>query len=457
MSTPRLARTAVAATAAWMASGASPCSTEYGPPRMPIAAAMGERPTADSERGAAILWALIFVTITAGLVVSQNAYTSARRNSRDARYNRASMAETFARSGLQDAVGWFHGRANQPITDFSPAYDPHGIPPRIETIAPDIGLVREFPINGNLWGRYEVRKTDARDVSRERGNLVPGSAWELGVRAFIFRRRSAEAAFDQLPNQLVGTKSLSSELRWLNISTPAPAALCVDEPGRTTLGSKAILDGAGSIAIAYRDPATLLPVPSILTPLIDAAAIVTGALQQLGSPTYDATPARVFAMSIDELRTYSDVTLETEVGGGGWDWARLLAWLRSILTHSAPAEDAVATDSTPRIDGRLVVTKSLRLDGKLQIVNSLLVIDGNLTSSMAADVQIDGIVYVNGDATLAAGKIDINGLLVVRGTAKIGTGFLSTGITLRYDAARIEQVRRTVGRYREQRSRNPVQ
>lgn len=421
---------------------------------------MGERSTASREGGTAILWALIFVTITAGLIVSQTAYTAARRNTRDARYNRAAMAETFARSGMQDAVGWFHGRAEQPITEFKPVYEPHAIPPRIETIDPAIGLVREFAINGNLWGRYEVRREEARDVSAQRGISVPGSVWELGVRAFIYRKRSEQAHFDQAPNQLVGTKAITSELRWLNICAPAPAALCADQPGKVTLGAKAVVDGTTSIAIAYRDPATLLPAPTLLTATIDSAAVLSGSLLQLSSPSYDATPERVFGMRLDELRSYSDVTLETDVGASGWDWARLLAWLRSILTRSGTgtsADTTSGTDSTPRIDGRLIVTKSMRLDGKLQLVNSLLVVDGNLTATALADVQIEGMVYVSGDANLSAGKIDIKGLLVVRGEAKLGAGFLSTGTMLRYDAARIDQVRRTVGRYREQRSRNPAQ
>lgn len=425
------------------------------------------------QRGSAIVWALVFVAITSGLVVTHTAFMASRRGDRDARYNRAAMADTFARSGLQDALSWFHSRSNQPITVFDPVRDPHGTPPRIETLDPTIGLVREFEINGNLWGRYEVRHENTRDISSQRGNLVPGSVWELGVRAYVYRMRDAKKSFNVGPNQLVGTKALTSEIRWLQINPPAPAALGVDDPGKVTLGAGANLEGGAVSAIAYRDPATL-PGSTDHAPTIAAGATVTGAPVQLAAVVYDAAPERVFGMRLDELRTYSDVSMDKNVGAGGWDWAGFMEWLRTVLSgggargagdwdslgdaDSANTPGTVSpqptSTTTPTIDSRMIVAKGLRLEGKLAIKNGLLVIDGDLTTALGNDTRIDGVVYVTGNAILDKGKFEVNGAMIVRGQVKLGTGS-GSNVVLRYDTARIDELRRTVGKYRAQRGRNP--
>ncbi len=417
------------------------------------------------QQGSAIIWALLFVVITSGLVVSHTAFMASRRGDRDARYNRAGMADTFARSGLQDAVGWFLGRSNQPITTFDPANDPSGTPPRVETLDPTLGLVREFEINGSLWGRYEVRREEALDISTQRGDLVPGSVWALGVRAFVFRKRDAARKFNEEPNQLIGTKKLDGEIRWLQISPPATAALCADDPSKVVIGGGAKIEGGSMIGIAFRDAASITPSPSSSSPSIATGASVTGAPSVLATPTYDASPERVFAMRSDELRTYSDLSLDSPVGTGGMDWAAFLAWLRSALSGGgspmptmpmSPTPTSPTTTpptTTPTIEGKLLVASGLRLGGKLVVKNSVLFVDGDLTSDTGADTKIEGVVYVSGNAVLDKGNFELTGALIVRGQVKLGTGLLNS-VTLRYDAAKIEQLRRSVGKYRTQRGRN---
>lgn len=419
------------------------------------------------ERGSAIIWALVFVAITSGLVVTHTAFMASRRADRDARYNRVALADTFARAGVQDAVSWFHGRSNQPITTFAPTNDPHAIPPRMETLDPTIGLVREFEINGNLWGRYEVSQADTHDISSQRGNLVPGSVWELGVRAYVFRRRAPDKGFRDSPNELLGTKALTSEIRWLQVSLPAPAALCVDDPAQVTIGAKGEVSGGSSVAIAYRDPAAMPVPPLVDVPTLTAGAQVQGAPALLPATVYGITPEQVFAMRIDELRTYSDVSIDKNVGSGGYDWTGFLAWLASLFpmptgtTAGSFLPGFSTSPPTPSsnvisIDGKLIVAKGLRLDGKMAVTNSLLVVDGDLTAGPSNDTRIDGVVYVTGNAILDQGKFEVNGSMIVRGQVKLGTG-LATSAVVRYDANKIDLLRRTVGKYRAQRARNPAQ
>ncbi len=110
----------------------------------------------------------------------------------------------------------------------------------------------------------------------------------------------------------------------------------------------------------------------------------------------------------------------------------------------------------PTALGKLVLAKGLQLDGELVLQNSLLVVDGNLTTTALQRTRIDGVVYVTGDALLERGTFELNGALVVGGRVRLGTGFGGT-TTIRYDASRIENLRQTVGKYRMQRGRSPAQ
>ncbi len=405
-----------------------------------------------------MLWALVFVTVTAGFVVSHMVFMAARRGERDARYNRAAMAETFARSGVQDAVGWFHQRSSQPITVFDPQNDPSSDPPRNETIDPALGLVREFEISGSLWGRYEVRRESVADISSQRGDLVPGSVWEVGVRAFVYRRRDAARSFNEEPNQLIGTKAMTSEIRWLQVNPPAPAALCADDPSQVQIGANASIDGGAAVAIAYRDAAAIDPPPATTTPTFATGATVAGMPTVLPTAIYEADAERVFAMRLDELRSYSDATLDIDVGGaaGGRSFAQFLAWLRSLFGGSIATSATTPVDATPDVLGKLIVARGLQLAGDFRVKNSLLVVDGDLTTAAGQHTQISGIVYVTGNAVLDKGEFELDGTMIVRGRVNLGSGAINR-VTLHYDAAAIEQLRRTVGKYRPQRGRNPGQ
>ncbi len=376
---------------------------------------------------------MLFVIITTSMVVSHTAFMAARRGERDARFNRASLAETFARSGLQDAIGWFRSRSSQPISAFDPTLDPTATPPRIETIDPTIGLVREFEIRGDLWGRYEIRHTEVSDISSQRGDLAPGSAWEIGVRSYIFRRRDPAAPFDAEPNLQVGSTSVTSELRWLHVNPPAPAALCVDSPADVRIGAQAEIDGSGGAAIAYLDPAVTM---SLDTTSLDAEATVTGSPAELATTVYDANSGAVFGMRLDELRAYSDALFD-EGGPDANAWA-LVKWLEE--------------DETRRSGKLVYVAGGLTLIGTIALEDVLLVVDGPLYDHLGHQTVIDGVLYVTGETKSGEGILKVNGVMISRGFVKLGDYRDVADIVLRYDAAAIERVRASVGRYRQRRA-----
>ena len=109
------------------------------------------------------------------------------------------QATNFARSGLTEAINWLRRQVVQPVTVFEPVLDTAATPQIIDTLEPDIGLVREFQITGNIWGRYEVWKqwdadpdparlawrqqVQVRDVSLLRDS---NSAWSSSMRALAW-------------------------------------------------------------------------------------------------------------------------------------------------------------------------------------------------------------------------------------------------------------------------------
>ena len=134
------------------------------------------------ERGAVMVWALIFVIVTAGMIISHSAYMASHRQTMDVHLKRKPLAANFARAALTDGLSWFQAQATQPVAEFAPRKDTAVNPPVLDTLDPTLGLVREFEIRGNLWGRYEIRKDEAMDMSLQYGSSSPGSVWDLAAR-----------------------------------------------------------------------------------------------------------------------------------------------------------------------------------------------------------------------------------------------------------------------------------
>ena len=231
------------------------------------------------------------------------------------------------------------------------------------------------------------------------------------------------------------------------------------------MGWNGSVDGTSGIAIAFRDPMSMDVPPAETTPGIHGSATVAGAPAQLALSTYDASAERVFAMRLDELRAYADVILDQPVGssGSGWSWEAFSRFVGSLLAGNdlaTAAADSSATltstapePATPRIENRLIVTRDFELGGSLELKNSLLVVDGDLTTKAGQNTLIEGVVYVVGDARLDKGTTEIKGSLIVRGDLRLGTGFVNTA-SVQYDVQRIEKLRRTVGKYRARRGRS---
>ena len=113
---------------------------------------------AESESGVALILGILFTIVVTGMVLSGSLVMEAHRSKTETSFRLHGQALQFARAGLIEGLGWFRKSKTQPVTDFDPVFDPGANPPVLETIDPEIGIVREFQISGSVWGRYEVWK-----------------------------------------------------------------------------------------------------------------------------------------------------------------------------------------------------------------------------------------------------------------------------------------------------------
>jgi hypothetical protein len=340
------------------------------------------------------------------------------------RFRQKPLAESFARSGLTDALAWFRKQPTQPVTAFDPKLDPAGDPPVLETIDPTVGLVREFEIRGRLWGRYEVRRDEVVDITAQRGLAQAGSVWQVGGRGIVYEVVDTSRAFNAAPNRIVSVTRLESELRGVPLLLPAQSAVAVLDERNLVLGNGSKIVGGDKPAVTFRDPKPALYIPppdpdaNPLDNLLPLAALL-GLPLLLRIPTFDSTPQAVFGMRLDELRSFAD---QVVVGSTGF---------------RRPLRDG----SIVFVDGDVVVPAGRGLRGRV-----LLIVDGNMYLAPDNDSDFEGFVFVTG-AFVMKGKARLKGAVVA------GTLFkIYADAEVVYDGGVLQKLQAEVARYRLSRS-----
>ena len=378
------------------------------------------------ERGSALTWALFFVVVVSGMIVSHTIYLAANRRDMDVRFRQSALSTSFARSGALDALGWFQKQGVQPVLNFTPRRETEANPPIEDTIDPTLGLVREFEIRGGLWGRYEIRKTEVADVSELRGlTKGSGSVWDITARGYLYQRRDAGAPFDSGANRIVAMTSLRTELRGIAMVAPSQATICVSRPDQLEVGPYAVIDGGSRPAVAH--PTGVLPVAATLVGLLLGAP----AVQAVSG--YDDTPRKVFKMGLEELGPMADVMIKQD--DVYVDPITLLA-------------DGYARIKSKVADYSVIFSgKDLRLDNTRPLKGKvLLVVRGNLDVPGGGANRAGGILYVTGDASIE-GPFAFRGIVIVGGRLKLGqTG--AGKVQISYDSSVLDSLRDRIGRYR---------
>lgn len=372
----------------------------------------------------ALIFALFFAVIALGITVAGTIFIQAHREATSIRFAANGQAVEFARSGLIEAIGWFRKQTSQPVTSFQPLLDEAANPQILDTIDPDVGIVREFAINGSLWGRYEVWKSwdsdpvvarklfrdqvQVTDISAERGNLSPGSVWRLRSIGYVFRRQSTAVAFNVAPNHVIAKEMVETEVRRLALQPPGQAALCTRTGSTCSIGTRGRVYGGTTAAGIFYQSATGSP---------SVTGTVTGGTSSVA--TYDDSMIAVFGVSLNDLKGLAD----------------------SILANSSEFPSPIPRDSVVVAETNLTFDAAHPLSG-----TGVVVVQGNVTIAQASNSSFSGLLYINGNLTLREPS-ELQGAVVVTGSVTVLGS--SDYATITYDDGIVNQLRQTLGTYRQ--------
>jgi hypothetical protein len=382
----------------------------------------------DDERGVALILAIFFTLLVVGITVTGSLLLRAHQTKTKVSFVAHGQAVQFARSGLIEALGWLRKQTAQPVTAFEPALDGSATPPVLDTIAPDIGIVREFEITDSVWGRYEVWKQwdadpvttrlpwrvqmQTEDISDLRGNLSPGSIWRLRSIGYVYRLVDDTVPFNQAPNQIIGREIAEVEARRLALQPPGQAALCTRNGNGATVGTRGRLLGGSVAAGIYYLNATGSPSVS------GTGAAVTGTPGQSAATSYDDSFEAVFGVSQNELSAMADY----------------------YVTAAADFPSPVPVDTLVLCSTGMTFTSAQPLKG-----TGVVAIVGNTTISQGSYSAFSGLLYVQGNLTLREPS-EIQGAVVVTGTVTVLGS--SDFATITYDDGILNHLRQELGTYR---------
>ncbi|MGE0142963.1 MAG: hypothetical protein AB7I19_00630 [Planctomycetota bacterium] len=415
----------------------------------------------DPEQGSVMVWALMFVVLTSGMIVSHSLRMASQRRELDARYDRKALAQTVGRAGVVDALAWFRGQPTQPVNAFDPVFDPYNDPPRLETIDPTLGLVREFEIRGNLWGRYELRREDVRDISAECGIAGQGKAWQLSMRSYVYRVVDPSKPFDQPPNRIVATDLTGSEFRGMQLNLPAQAPVVAQDPEKVWVGPNVWIDGGGGPGLAHGDGPIDMSDPSLPQPPPDDIDDVIG--EDLDSDgdvdAFDLLPAMPVQVSLDPI-----IIDNTKLTGSP---ARvrlpsMVIDLSSILGMSLqdvasfadiiwdPTKQRTPTDTAGRV---ILVPGNLQLSNT-RIDSAVTIVTGNLLAPVGSGPSsISGVMIVGGNTEILS-AVSLEGVVVGAHQMRLGTiSPLADPVVINANPLLVQKLQQVVQSYRASRTR----
>ncbi len=392
-------------------------------------ALVGHRPSREQERGTALILAMIFTIVAAGIVFTGALIERGSREKTNTEFRVHGQAVQFARAGLTEAISWFRRQRAQPVLRFEPIVDLTAEPPIIDTQEVEVGIVREFRVRGRTWGRYEVWKEwtedpvaerqawrtqmAAHDVSMARRAGNAGTSWRVRSIGYVFEREDETLGYDTAPNRVIATEVVEAEILRRKLAPPGNAAVALPRGDWCTLTTNGRIEGttAGVGAYYTRNTGTVR---------VSGGAISGTPAQATSTTTVDLSPENIFGATYHDLRSSADLVVSD-----------ITEFPRNL------AENATVVVDT---GGPVVFDRDHPLRGR-------------------------GLVFVNGDCTILAGSNSVfNGLLYVRGNfvmnapAEIEGAVVSTGrvtvsgsgdrATIRYGDAVLNALRQDVGQYR---------
>lgn len=384
----------------------------------------------DGERGTALIFALMFTTVVVGIVLTGTLTLKSQIAHNRTLFITNYQAVMTARSGLTEALSWLRRQTSQPVTEFEPVLDTVANPQILDTEDPDIGLVRNFRISGNLWARYEVWKEwdadpdperlawrqqfDCTDISTAKVGGNPGAAWRLRSVGYVYRQLDANVAFNTQPNLVLATELAKTDVLRSVINLPGQAAVNVNDGNNCHINTMGRILGGAAAGIYYpQGSGTPTTGPKNQNR-------VTGSPSLAAGTTYDDSYEGVFGLTFAELSSVADV----------------------VVTSAASFPSPVPENGLVVAD-----VSSMQFDAALPLSGTgIVIIRGNVTISPGSNSLFSGLLYIEGNLTMRAPS-EINGSVVCTGNMTVqGSGDYAT---INYDGGVLASLMNALGNYRQ--------
>lgn len=381
------------------------------------------------ESGVAIVVGLWFTVVVVGIVIAGSAYLDAHSKKTRNSFIARSQAIQIARSGLTESLNWLRRQTSQPVEEFAPQYAPAATPPVLDTIDPDIGLVREFRIAGKQWGRYEVwkewaadpnasrlawrRQVQCEDISDERMAASSGAIWRLRSVGYVYTLVDSTKAFNVAPNVVLSREMLQTEVQRLSLNLPGEAALNVGDGNSAHVNTQGRIRGGSAGGIHYpRNTGT-----PTTGPRRDSRVTGTPALST--SSNYNDSPEAVFGIGFEDLRSLADLIVTSE----------------SEFPNPVPNNSLVIVD----------VGSTMNWNSSRPLMGSgIIVVLGNANLQSGSNSNFSGLLYVDGNLTMR-GPSDVRGAVVVTGNMTLQGQ--PDYATITFDGDVLDELRLNFGNY----------
>lgn len=372
----------------------------------------------DSERGAALIIVIFASTLILLLLMTALTITWTSNRTIARQLQSQGQAMSSANAGLTEALSWFVRQRQQPVINFNPVVDAGGVcthvPPHdplaFDSEDPATGIVRSYEImaQGNVWGRYEVRRADVRDVSFRRGKPQAGMIWQLESDGIVYVRNDEALPPDVAPNRVLARRTMRVDIQRLALQLPhQTAALSIVRRDNLNSIRPSRIQG-GSAGAGVASPAN--------------TGNKTGNGTVTGNPAFanTATPftvSDIFGVTTNELIAMADIVVDDE----------------SDLPNPLPDMALIV------VRGNATFNAVRPLHG-----SGILVVLGNLILNPQSNAFYSGVIWVGGTFNMHPPGI-INGSVVVNGNAMVAGG--SDVAEINFDSSILDQIRLQMGSY----------
>jgi len=391
------------------------------------------------QKGFALITAISFTVLITLLAITASNYAQ-KSNSKNFRVlTHDTQLLNIAKSGLQEGVSWFNRQTSQPVKYESSdaeqncadqAFFPKentSIPEKGDTLDESIGLVKEYRLDQNLYGRFILKRQDCdnptphavRDITLERGknslsNLDDGQgiSWYLESEAILYEKNDPNAEPDESPNRILGKRIVGTEISRLKLSPPSKSAVTVFGTATSTFNTNCEVAGDTHVSYGiYMDD--------------DAGNVTTNASYSLNNPSatnkfrevgLQVDPQEIFGVNLTEMRTL----------------ANNIYYAPSELPNQLPMGIHYLSGGTFTFNA----AKNLFGQG-------ILIVDGNLILDESSASMFDGLVYVTGTLTIRESN-SLSGAVIASRVVCTPTN----AAFIEYNDFILEQVRTRLSGYR---------